>query len=877
MNDDYLKTNDGLLAWSSGAEFKWTDWYASTNGSNVVSVEFSDAQIDLNKDGTYYIYLWTRSSTYGIYPDVLLGTISAGDGKLKLGTQEIVSIKKAEIETAPVAIANLTYTGKPLSLVTSGQVKDTDSSKIQYRIGANGAWSNEVPTATAAGTYEVYYKPVGKAGSGNILEGTVGGPITVKIDPRPVTVIPVSGQQKEYGETDPTFKYEVKGLSEGDLGTSFTGALSRENVEIGDVGTYKIIQGTLTSANYKITFKDDVIFKIVPRSAPSEDSIPADEKPTASNPRYSAVSPVALITAPSKSPFEIMDGYTIQYSLDKNNVDGWTTDINTITASTIGNHIVYYRYVNNDLNHEPMPVDAIFELKSKVRGAATVTDSNGEVTEYGTFAEAAAAWGQNGVTLTLLENVSATETINLTGDGTINLNGYTLTDNASGNLLNVSDGKSLTIKDGASGGKIEGSGNLIGAGNGSYVTIENGEISNSGGDVVNAASSTGVKVDIKGGAVNNTNGNIVKAGSGAEIIITAGTVTNSGGDITNIGGNSSVTISGGDVTNTGGSIVDAGTNAGITVSFTDGIIKNTGDYAVITGNTGKVTVSGSADITNTNRGGIKVGDSSEVTVSGGKISAAGDNIINAADNANVKITGGTLSNTNGGGVSIGGVSVGGGTSTVEISGDSTSLSTSGDAVSVTGAGAAITQTGGSVESTGGKAYNVKEDTAVKILGGSVKTADDKYAIDKGSITLGGNVGIDGGGIYLPKDKQIHLETGFNPQSPINLSVPDDYDGSFLDDACANFFNKDIDKLEKAFAAGQDGKGLGFDTDGKPLLNACDTYGGITLDGRPLNSFNIKRLLNIAPEDVKYNSGTKTLIIDENVTIPAGQTLDVINF
>ena len=401
VNDDYLKTNDGLLAWSSGAEFKWTDWYASTNGSNVVSVEFSDAQIDLNKDGTYYIYLWTRSSTYGIYPDVLLGTISAGDGKLKLGTQEIVSIKKAEIETAPVAIANLTYTGKPLSLVTSGQVKDTDSSKIQYRIGANGAWSNEVPTATAAGTYEVYYKPVGKAGSGNILEGTVGGPITVKIDPRPVTVIPVSGQQKEYGETDPTFKYEVKGLSEGDLGTSFTGALSRENVEIGDVGTYKIIQGTLTSANYKITFKDDVIFKIVPRSAPSEDSIPADEKPTASNPRYSAVSPVALITAPSKSPFEIMNGYTIQYSLDKNNVDGWTTDINTITASTIGNHIVYYRYVNNDLNHEPMPVDAIFELKSKVRGAATVTDSNGEVTEYGTFAEAAAAWGQNGVTLTL--------------------------------------------------------------------------------------------------------------------------------------------------------------------------------------------------------------------------------------------------------------------------------------------------------------------------------------------------------------------------------------------------------------------------------------------------------------------------------------------
>ncbi len=89
VNDDDLK-KDGLLAWSSGAEFRWTDWNSSTNdGSNVVNVEFSDNHINLNQDGTYYIYLWTRSSTYGIYPDVLLGTISAGNGKLISGGKEI--------------------------------------------------------------------------------------------------------------------------------------------------------------------------------------------------------------------------------------------------------------------------------------------------------------------------------------------------------------------------------------------------------------------------------------------------------------------------------------------------------------------------------------------------------------------------------------------------------------------------------------------------------------------------------------------------------------------------------------------------------------------------------------------------------------------
>ena len=90
VKDADLKSNDGLLAWSSGAEFRWTDWNSSTNdGSNVVNVEFSDNHINLNQDGTYYIYLWTRSSTYGIYPDVLLGTISAGNGKLISGGKEI--------------------------------------------------------------------------------------------------------------------------------------------------------------------------------------------------------------------------------------------------------------------------------------------------------------------------------------------------------------------------------------------------------------------------------------------------------------------------------------------------------------------------------------------------------------------------------------------------------------------------------------------------------------------------------------------------------------------------------------------------------------------------------------------------------------------
>lgn len=237
----------------------------------------------------------------------------------------------------------------------------------------------------------------------------------------------------------------------------------------------------------------------------------------------------------------------------------WTIhDGSNSTESTDNPYIIT---VNKDVKLTPSFIDL---------PAAAVDDI-----EYQTFADAAAAWEQNGGKLTLLQDVSAGSKINLTKpDNTLDLNGHTLTGPSSGDLFNLAAGESespnkLTIKDGASsgGGKIvnNGTGDLIEAGANTKVTIESGEISNSNGDIVNGGANSGVKVDIKGGTVYNTTGNIVKAGSGAEINITAGTVTNTGYDITNIGENSSITILGGDVTNTGGSIVDAGTNTGVTV------------------------------------------------------------------------------------------------------------------------------------------------------------------------------------------------------------------------------------------------------------------------------------------------------------------------
>lgn len=70
-----------------------------------------------------------------------------------------VTVNKAAstITTAPTA-NDLTYNGGALALVTEGTVI---GGTMQYKLGEDGEWSTEVPSATNATTYTVYYQIVG--------------------------------------------------------------------------------------------------------------------------------------------------------------------------------------------------------------------------------------------------------------------------------------------------------------------------------------------------------------------------------------------------------------------------------------------------------------------------------------------------------------------------------------------------------------------------------------------------------------------------------------------------------------------------------------------------------------------------------------------
>ena len=57
--------------------------------------------------------------------------------------------------TLPEAVTELVYTGEAQTLVTAGEA---EGYTFQYKVGENGEYSTDLPTATNAGSYTVYYK-----------------------------------------------------------------------------------------------------------------------------------------------------------------------------------------------------------------------------------------------------------------------------------------------------------------------------------------------------------------------------------------------------------------------------------------------------------------------------------------------------------------------------------------------------------------------------------------------------------------------------------------------------------------------------------------------------------------------------------------------
>ena len=119
-------------------------------------------------DGEFSEAVPTNAGTYFVK-----ATVSATanyDGAEKTAEFKIAHAN-ATLTNMPAAVANLVYTGSAQELVTAG-VADGGTMQYKTRHGRN-TWSSDIPTATNAGEYTVYYKVLGDDNHGDIAEASV--------------------------------------------------------------------------------------------------------------------------------------------------------------------------------------------------------------------------------------------------------------------------------------------------------------------------------------------------------------------------------------------------------------------------------------------------------------------------------------------------------------------------------------------------------------------------------------------------------------------------------------------------------------------------------------------------------------------------------
>jgi len=191
--------------------------FASKNVGNSIAVTFPALTIEGTSASNYALGAMPTLAA-NITPFVLTYAASAADKTYDRTTTAQVTV-----------VLNAYIPGDDIAVTAIGAFANTD------------AGSNKPVTVTGF--------TLAGADKGNYSLSATTLSATASILPKALSVTATAGQNKTYGSVDPVFAYSLSGLITGD---SLTGALSRNSGE--NVGNYAIIKGSLSNANYTITF-----------------------------------------------------------------------------------------------------------------------------------------------------------------------------------------------------------------------------------------------------------------------------------------------------------------------------------------------------------------------------------------------------------------------------------------------------------------------------------------------------------------------------------------------------------------------------------------------------------------------------------------------
>ena len=224
-------------------------------------------------------------------------------------------------------------------------------------------YRNDTPANNAidAGTYKVeYYVEGGEKAVANV---------EYTIKPATITVTPMNGQSKKYGETDPKLTYTTSIDSDTTLAPLFntakTGKLSRATGD--NVGSYAITIGDLSAgSNFNLTLGSTVYFTITP--ADYSYSVAAAQD-------FRTGSGLSAITAPANGSDvngKTVDGTLTWYSDSSRTKAAVDADLSSVTAD----HTVtlYWKFTATNTNYTDTPKEGVtvFTAKDKTDLSASI-------------------------------------------------------------------------------------------------------------------------------------------------------------------------------------------------------------------------------------------------------------------------------------------------------------------------------------------------------------------------------------------------------------------------------------------------------------------------------------------------------------------------
>ena len=426
-----------------------------------------ELQYKLGTDGTYSTTIpsATAAGTYTIYYKVVADANHTDVAEKSI--EVTIGKAAAAVTKEPAAVANLIYTGQAQALITAGEAT---GGELQYKLGTDGTYSTTIPSATAAGTYTVYYKVVADA-SYTAPEAASVEVTIAKAEIKPT----VSLQGWTYGtEANSPVVEGNTGKGEVTITYAAKGSTTFSATVPSTVGTYTVKATIAETANYQggeATAEFSITAAAITVTAPKaiENLVYTTSRQTlitagttsvgemqyklGENGTYSTTLPQAANAGTYTIYYKVVAdaGYTVpeegtvvvtiakatpemtvkneSVSLDALDSEKWTTNAVSITVNDVEMVTSGYTFTYTSSDESVVSVDEDGRLNPKGVGEATITvrgpigDANLNEAEVSYPVTVYTTYGisiTNGTTTVNIDNRNRTDVF---GDGTVKFDG----------------------------------------------------------------------------------------------------------------------------------------------------------------------------------------------------------------------------------------------------------------------------------------------------------------------------------------------------------------------------------------------------------------------------------------------------------------------